>query len=500
VKSLLFPATKVARVVVCCGILLAAVTGYQRAAAVGAGSGPRVLITQKIDEARLVRLAGNTRPEANAANDRGPVAPDFPMNHILLELRRPAEQQEAFENYLKELQDPRSPNYHHWLTAEEIGRKYGLAAQDLATVTGWLKSHGFVVNKLYPNGMVIDFSGTAGEVRETFHTEIHHLEVNGKPHIANMSDPEIPAALARAVAGVVSLNDFRPRPQYRAQPEYTFGCGSSNCYALVPADLATIYNLNPLFAAGISGQGQTIAVVEDSDLYSTSDWSTFRSTFGLASAYPGGSLTQVHPGSCKDPGVTGDDSEAILDAEWASAAAPSAAIMVASCADPLLALQNLLNSGGTPPAIVSISYGLAEALLGQSENAAIKALYQTAAAEGVSVFVAAGDAGAAFSDEGLVDSSQEVAASRGIGVNGLASTPYNVAVGGTDFGDTYANTNSTYWSDTNGTDYGSARSYVPEIPWNDSCASGLIVSYLGFCQAIIPVASATTSPPAILFS
>src|SRR5208282_3778903 len=110
--------------------------------------------------------------------------------------------------------------------------------------------------------------------------------VNGTLHIANMSDPQIPAALAPAVVGVVSLNDFRPQPQYHVNPNYTFGCNnapfSSACYSVVPGDLATIYNLNPLFAAGLSGQGQTIVVIEDSDVYSLSDWSTFRSTFGLS--------------------------------------------------------------------------------------------------------------------------------------------------------------------------------------------------------------------------
>ena len=173
-------------------------------------------------------------------------------------------------------------------------------------------------------------------MREAFHTEIHQLDVNGEQHIANMSDPRIPAALAPAIVGVVSLNNFMPHPMYQQRAQYTFGGGSY--YAVVPADLATIYNLNPLFAADYSGHGQTIVVVEDTDVYTTADWITFRSTFGLTSAYPSGSFTQVHPapgtgGTCDDPGVNGDDAEAILDAEWSSATAPNAAIELTSCAD-----------------------------------------------------------------------------------------------------------------------------------------------------------------------
>ena len=451
--------------------------------ALAAGSQTPPLLAAAIDENALITLAGNTRPETTLANDRGAVADDLPMEHMLLQLRRSPEQEQALEKYLDELEDPKSPNYHHWLTAQEVGERYGLAAQDLDTITNWLKSRGFTVNRVYPNGVVIDFSGNAGEVREAFRTEIHNLEVKGAAHIANMSDPQIPAALAPAVVGVVSLHDFRPRAMNKPRPAYTATIGGAPYYLVVPADLATIYDFNPLFAAGYSGQGQTIVVLEDSDLYSTSDWTTFRSVFGLASAYPEGSLSEVHPGNCTDPGVNGDDGEAAIDVEYASAAAPSAAIEMASCADTattfggFIALQNLLNASGEPPAIVSISYGECEAEDGAAQNASINSLYQQAVAAGVSVFVAAGDAGAAGCDANATK------ATHGIGVSGFASTPYNVAVGGTDFGDTYAGTNSTYWSGSNGAAYGSALSYVPEIPWNDSCASELLANYLGYKEA-----------------
>ncbi|WP_331965655.1 protease pro-enzyme activation domain-containing protein [Candidatus Binatus sp.] len=438
------------------------------------------MITAAIDENALIALAGNTRPEATAANDRGAVADDVAMEHLMLQLRRAPEQEQALEKYLDELEDPKSPNYHHWLTAQEFGDRYGLAGQDLAKITGWLQSHGLTVNAVYPNRIVVDFSGTAGEVREAFHTEIHNLEVSAVAHIANMSDPRIPAALAPAVVGVVSLNDFRPRAMNQPRPAYTVG---SDTQLVAPADLATIYDFNPLFAAGYSGQGQTIVVIEDSDLYRTSDWTTFRTTFGLASAYPEGSLSQVNPSDCTDPGVNGDDAEAAIDVEWASAAAPSATIELASCANTattfggFIALQNLLNASGTPPAIVSISYGECEAESGAAQNASINSLYQQAVGAGVSVFVSSGDEGAASCDVGSNH------ATHGIGVSGLTSTPYNVSVGGTDFGDGYAGTNSTYWSSANGTAYGSALSYIPEIPWDDSCASTLISGYLGYSAA-----------------
>jgi subtilase family serine protease len=440
---------------------------------------PRPLITQTVNEASLVTLEGNTRPQANAANDRGRVADDFAMEHMLLQLQRSPEQEQALDSLINSQQDRNSPNYHQWLTAEQFGQQFGLAKEDLSAIRAWLESHGFTVNVVYPSGMLIDFSGTAGQVREAFHTEIHHLSVNGQEHIANIRDPQIPAALAPAVMGVVSLHNFLPHPANKPHTDYTFSSGGSTYYAVVPADLAKIYNFNPAFSAGYTGTGQTIVVIEDTNVYSTSDWSTFRSTFGL-SGYTSGSFTQVHPGSnCTNPGSNGNDGEAILDAEWASAAAPNATIELASCADTsstfggLIAFQNLIN-GSTPPPIYSISYGECEAENGATANAAYSSAYQQAVSEGLSVFVSSGDEGAASCD---ADKSN---ATHGIGVSGFASTQYNVAVGGTDFSDTYSGSNSTYWNSSNGSYYESAKSYVPEIPWNDSCASVLIANVEGY--------------------
>jgi len=278
------------------------------------------------------------------------------------------------------------------------------------------------------------------------------------------------------VQGVVSLNDFRPHVNYKPHGDYTFTSGTSTYQAVTPADLATIYNLNPLFNAGVNGTGQTIVLIEDTNVYSTSDITTFRSTFGLPTA----NFSQVHPGSCTNPGVvTGNDGEAELDVEYAGAAAPDATLELASCADTsttfggLIAVQNLIN-GASVPKIMSISYGECEAANGATANAAYISTYQQAASEGVSVFVSSGDEGAASCD------ADQANATHGIGVSGFASTPYNVAVGGTDFGDTYAGTNSTYWNSTNTSTYGSAKSYIPEIPWNDSCASMLITKASGY--------------------
>src|SRR5215467_10448785 len=470
-------------------VLLAAPVAFAQTRP-GQDAHPR--ISQSIVETNRITLRGNTRPEATLTNDRGPVANNFALEHMLHQLKRSPEQEQALQQFIEELNTTDSPNFYRWLTAQEFGEKFGVAKSDLNLITAWLESHGFRVNVVYPSGMLIDFSGTAAQVRQAFQTEIHHLVVRGEKHVSNVSDPQIPAALVSVVAGIVSLHDFRPNTMHKMhQPrsQFTFAdpLGGTN-YAVVPADLAKIYNLNPLFNAGVSGQGQTIVLIEDTDVFTAADWSTFRSTFGLSS-YTSASFTQVHPpappsqpgNNCGAPGVISpNDAEAILDAEWASASAPSAAIEMAACADTtttfggLIAIENLINAATPPPSIMSISYGQCETVNGAAANASYNSAYQQAVAEGVSVFVAAGDSGAAGCDNSATD------ATHGIGVNAFASTPYNVAVGGTDFSDTYSGTNVSFWNSSNTSAFGSALSYIPEIPWNDSCAGALLSRYLGF--------------------
>ena len=459
-------------------------SAYAQTPPVGAAAAPaQPMITAAVNEAIRAPLAGNTRPEATAANDRGRVDDAKPLEHMQLQLRRPADREQALQALIEQLHDPKSPNFHHWLTAAEFDAQFSPAASDIAAVTGWLQQQGFTVNFVYPSGMSIDYSGTAGQVRTALHTELHNLSVNGVAHFANMSDPEIPAALAPAVIGIVSLHDFKARSHRVPKSDHPNASLGSGNFSVTPSDLATIYNFNPLFNAGYSGQGQTIAVVEPTNLASADDWTTFRQTFGL-SGYTAASLTTINPAppsgktNCTNPPIINEDTgEAALDVEYASAGAPSAAIIVAACKgtdtiDPeLVAIQNLTNSPDHPN-IISDSYGFCEAENGAADTAAFGAIFQQGVAEGISYFVAGGDQDASSCDGD--GGGTPYTTIHGIGVDAQASTPYAVASGGTDFSDTYFETNRTYWSSTNSPSYGSALSYIPEIPWNDTCASELI--------------------------
>ena len=235
---------------------------------------PRPLITQMLDETWLTTLRGNTHPMARKEFDLGAAPASLPMERMLLVLKRSPEQELALRKLLDDQQDKNSPNYHKWMTPEQFGAQFGPTDTDMQTITSWLQSHGFQVGST-KGRTVLEFSGSASQVTEAFHTSIHKYVVNGVQHWANATDPSIPTALAPAVAGIASLHDFRRKAmnelvgQYslktrqltRPEPNYTFACGSSECYAIVPYDFATIYDVQSLWTAGINGTGQTIAIV-----------------------------------------------------------------------------------------------------------------------------------------------------------------------------------------------------------------------------------------------
>src|SRR5580692_6054674 len=218
-------------------------------------------VTEAVDDAKTVTLKGNVHPLARAEFDQGPVSDAMPATRMLLLLQRSPSQETALRQLLDQQQDKSSPNYHAWLTPQQFATQFGPADADIQAITGWLQSHGFQNVKVGAGRTTIEFSGNAGQVRNAFHTDIHQFLVQGVQHLANVSDPQIPAALSPVIAGVSGLHNFRPKSQMhratnfqsteakviRTKPSVTFtGCGTSGnqeCYGVAPADFATIYNV-----------------------------------------------------------------------------------------------------------------------------------------------------------------------------------------------------------------------------------------------------------------
>ena len=451
-------------------MILSSVTALAQTSAV------RARVTQAVDMQNLVTLRGNVHPLARPEFDQGVAPDDLPMERILLVLQRGADQESALRQLLDDQQVKSSPRYHQWLTPEQFGQQFGPADADIQAVTGWLTTQGFEVNHVAAGRTVIEFSGTAGLVRQVLGTEIHRFRVNGEDYWANTSDPQIPAALAPVVAGLASLNNFPLEPAShvvnafsRAQatgevsPLFTVSPGGITDYDLGPTDFATIYNVLPLWNAGIDGTGQTIAIISATDI-NIQDVRDFRNLFGLPANDPQSILNGP------DPGIISTESEADLDVEWSGAVAKGATIdlVVSETTEATqgtaLSVLYIVDNNLAP--IMSSSYGGCEQFIGAGNNAFVYTTREQGAAEGITILQSAGDTGSARCDQGL----GEVAAEYGLTVNGWASTPFNVAVGGTDFADVF--NWSQYWNSTNSSpSMSSALSYIPETTWNGSCAA-----------------------------
>jgi pseudomonalisin len=409
------------------------------------------------DNAR-VRLRGNRHPLARAEYDAGRMPAEEPLERIMLSLASDPQQQQALEALLEAQQNPESPWYHKWLTPEEFGSRFGISDSDLQAVVSWLEGKGFRVEPISPGRRVLIFSGSVGQVEAAFHTEMHRYRVNGELHHANATDPEIPAALAGVIGSFVSLHDFASKPMHVSQGRPQFTSGGS--HYLAPADFATIYDLAPLYASSTNATGYTLAIIGRSNI-NLSDVAAFRNAFGLPANTP-----KVILATGGNPGlVSGDQDEATLDVEWSGAVARNATIELVIAASTAssdgvdLAAEYAVNQNLAP--VLSVSFGSCEAALGAAGNQFLNALWQQAAAQGMSVFVSSGDSGAAGCDD-----PSETTASGGQAVNGLCSSPYSTCVGGTEFNDT-ANP-ALYWSFGNSSTYGSALSYIPETVWNES--------------------------------
>ncbi|MGH9690695.1 MAG: S53 family peptidase, partial [Candidatus Acidiferrales bacterium] len=491
-------------------------------------------ITQPVNETKLAVLQGNVHPLARAQFDRGAAPASLAMDHMLLVLKRSPQQEAALEALLAQQQDRSSPNYHKWLTPEQFGQQFGPSDQDLQKIRTWLESHGFQVNEVSKGRTTIDFSGNAGQVQQAFHAAIHRYVLpDGTQHWANASNPEIPAALAPVVAGVNSLNDFPKKPMShtvgvfqrskatgkitRVKPQFTYagGCNdnpngnppvtNTKCFAVGPADFAKIYNV----PANVTGAGQTIAIVSDSDI-NLPDVTAFRNIFGLP-AFTAGQYHEIETGT--DPGVppNGDESEAVLDVEWAGAVAPGANIdlVVSQTTNNTFggdtsALYVVNGSISPLPPILSYSYGECELFLGTSGNAFYQNLWSQAAGEGITVLVSTGDSGSAGCDAyNSTNTNLVQPAIDGLAVNGIASTPFNIAVGGTDFNDFNSPSQTNiYWNSTNALpSQASVKGYIPEIAYNDSCTNSLI--YTAFSDTSAeqgcndPNVQSVTNPPLV---
>ena len=426
-------------------------------------------IPGRIDPNRRAVLRGFTTPRALPELDRGAVEPSIRLSSLSLMLNRTAAQQADLERFLEDQLSPSSPDYHNWLTPERFADRFSLSADDFEKVTAWLTSDGFAVDYAGRARNWILFSGSAAQVESTFQTPMRRYLFDGEMRYANAREPSVPDAIAPLI-GYLSLNDFpmtgkKPRPRPVVRFEAAFGTPTTNLtdgsHVVTPGDLATIYNVNPLYQMGLDGSGIKMAIVGVSDIH-ISDMQDFRTQFGLPQNDPQVILVE----GSTDPGYNDGEGEADLDLQYAGGLAPKATLLYVKSTDSVNSALYAVQQNLAP--IISMSFQACEQLISSQPLQfadAYRQLAQQANAQGITWMVSSGDAGAAACDMGGVK-----LAVNGLDVNVLASVPEVTGVGGTMFNEG----NGNYWSPTGNSDYSSVLSYIPEAAWNDTATMGTI--------------------------
>lgn len=441
-----------------------------------AQTGAAVRINGTVDDSDVALLPGGVHPRIAQATDLGSVSANKPLHRLAMFFKPSAAQQSALDELLREQQDPASPNYRKWLTPEQYGARFGMNPTDLAKVSAWLESHGFQNIAVSRGRTSIEFDGNAGQAMAAFHTPIHRFVLNGQTHYANTASPRLPSAFASMVAGITSLNDFRPHAMSIAH----WTSSVSGSHFLVPGDVGTIYNINSLYSSGIDGTGEAIAVVGQTPLTQADDGThadidTFRTNAGL----PAINLQQIKTGTPTYSSADAD--EANLDIEWSGAIAPKAQIIFVYSDNALFTSLAYIVTNNLAP-VVSISYGNCESAFAATDISTLTTILQQANAQGQTMTAASGDAGATDCDGGT--SNPAPPATHGLAVDVPAATPYVTGMGGSVFtGDagacppnnvcTNGAPDTQYWkgssspTDTSAT----ALSYIPEDVWNDTDAT-----------------------------
>jgi len=464
-------------------------------------------IRAEVTSAEQSTLKNSQNPRAQAQLDGGRMAADTRLDGISIVFNRSAAQEADLQALIAAQQNPASPEYHRWLSPEQFAARFGMADVDLSKVQSWLEQEGFSIDSVARSKNAIHFTGTVRQVESAFHTEMHFYNVEGTRHFAPSTELSVPSAVAPTVLGITNLDDFRPQSRVlskknlRARPNFT-GAGSTNAnneiILFAPGDIATAYDIKPLYNASVNGAGQSITIVGQSAILN-SDIEAFESASGLAIKDPvpflvpntGDSTTQAN----------GDEAESDLDVEWAGAIAPGATInfVYTGSNQTYGAFDSIVYAVdqkiGT---ILSTSYGECEADLG---GQTLESTLEQATSQGQTVFAAAGDAGSEdcnnFTGTGTLTAAETV-----IAVDYPASSPNVTGMGGTEISQTnsaYYTVGQGYWLSDSGTSdiVNTVQQYIPEIVWNDDTSQNGISATGGGASTLFTKPSWQTGVPGI---
>jgi kumamolisin len=364
----------------------------------------------------------------------------------------------SLANYLKEISDPHSPLYRHYLNAASFAALFGPLPQSEAAISAYFRSQGFRITATFPNHLIVDAVGTVAQAEHAFQVQINNYHSStGQLFFANASPPSLPVQIASLVASVSGLNnavEYYRHPLAPGQATLHIGATSANLAcpkpgsamiptSYIPSQIASAYDFTKLYNSGIMGEGQTVGLLE-LDGFSASDIAAYTACFG-------GNKTVIK--TIPIDGYNGaagvNASEVALDIETVLGLAPHlASLRVYEASGTSLTAYNdawaRIVSDVTP--VVSTSWVFCEQGAGlSSEIQQENIFFQEAAAQGQTILAASGDLGA----DGCYN--PQTGANTTPAVDDPASQPYVTGVGGTTL---HINFDNTYqfeqvWNDRN---------------------------------------------------
>jgi len=314
----------------------------------------------------------------------------------------------ALDTLIDNLADPKSPSYRQFLTPAQFAAQFGQPASVVAQVAAYLQSQGFTVQTVHANNLMITFSGTNAQIAAAFGSPVHNYSLAGTTYEAPATPAVMPAQFAGVAVSVSGLGNRASKITHaKAVPNTGALAGDSLMQAVLPtaaapatntpgswtvADLARKYNINPLYAKGLTGAGRTIGIATLAT-YDQADVYAYWAALGL----------NVDPNRITDvyvDGGTGNNGadETTLDVEQSGGVAPGAKIRVYMAPNTDAGFADVFATALDEDLVDVLSVSWGEAEIFYDDNPAALAqlhdIFRQAAVQGIPMIAASGDSGA----------------------------------------------------------------------------------------------------------